>query len=74
MLEVRPFAAPAVCACGIASEPLMRERGRLLRRRAFFSRCRRLSHAQRRDWLQLQWTPERENYRNRRVTPDYTAC
>lgn len=59
---------------GVARERVMRERGTLLRRRAFFSRCRRLSHAQRRDWLQLQWTPERENYRNRRVTPYYAAC
>ena len=58
---------------GVPAKRLMRERRKLLRERAFLHRCIELSHTQRSDWLQLHWTPERENRRNRRVTPDYAA-
>ncbi|MFW6233755.1 MAG: transposase [Spirochaetota bacterium] len=55
------------------STDVRRVRARLYRRRQFLSHCTALSEAQRRDWLQLHWTPERENRRNLRVTPAYAA-
>ena len=58
---------------GATATEVRRFRGRIYRRRQFLSRCMGLSEAQRRDWLQLHWTPERENRRNLRVTPAYAS-
>lgn len=58
---------------GATAKAVRRFRGRIYRRRQFLSHCSRLSEAQRRDWLQLHWTPERENRRNLRATPAYAA-
>jgi len=60
-------------AAGIESQRIARQRRRMLRQRAFFTRSV-LSETQRRDWLQLLWTPERENRRNLRITPCYAAA
>ncbi|MFW6234195.1 MAG: hypothetical protein ACOC4I_02325 [Spirochaetota bacterium] len=57
---------------GVPRIQIVRQRSRILSRRAFFHRSR-LCESQRRDWLQLHWTPEHENRRNPRVTPSYAA-
>ena len=58
---------------GVEAKEVRRQQKRFYRRRAFLSRCTRLHESQRRDWLQLHWTPERENRRNPRVTPWYAV-
>ncbi|TVQ23590.1 MAG: hypothetical protein EA383_13640, partial [Spirochaetaceae bacterium] len=60
-------------AAGIEAWRVARQRRRMLRQRSFFTRSA-LSETQRRDWLQLLWTPERENRRNLRITPCYAAA
>ena len=60
-------------AAGIRAQEVRRQRRRMLRKRAFFTRSV-LCESQRRDWLQLLWTPERENRRNLRLTPWYAAA
>ena len=59
---------------GVEASEVRRHRRRICRRRAFLTRCTGLSEWQRRDWLQLHWTPEHRNRRNRRVTPWYAAA
>ncbi len=60
-------------AAGIQARAVRRQRRAMLRQRAFLTRSP-LSETQRRDWLQLLWTPERENRRNLRLTPCYAAA
>ena len=57
---------------GVPRDELRRQKRKLMRRRAFLCHSH-LSESQRRDWLQLHWTPERENRTNRRVTPRFAA-
>ena len=59
---------------GVSPVTVQRQRRKFYRKRAFLCRCTKLSEAQRRDWLQLHWTPEREIRRSRRVTPSYAAA
>ena len=58
---------------GVPAAEIRRQRRRFYTRRAFLGHCRGLSESQRRDWMQLHWTPERENRVNRRITPAYAA-
>ena len=58
---------------GVPAEEIRRQRRSFFRRRAFLGHCRGLTETQRRDWLQLHWTPEGENRINRRITPAYAT-
>ena len=58
---------------GVSKREVRRQRRKVFRRRAFLGHYPQLSESQRRDWLQLHWTPERENRINRRITPAYAT-
>ena len=60
-------------AAGVNSRELRRRRRMWLTRRAFLSRTP-LTHTQRRVWMGMLCTPERENRSNRRLTPGYCAA
>ena len=60
-------------AAGISLKRLRQVRREVHTRRAFFSRSK-LNHEQRRVWLGLIPTPERENRSNRKLTPGYCSA